>query len=95
MDKFVIKHYTDEPHPTLKGNGFDGLVIGDYRDEAQNFIDFVNNLIDFRKSQENKESSKTPTNKQSESLPCCPKCHSKLRVDLTTKDFCYQCNLKF
>jgi hypothetical protein len=31
-----------EAHPQIKGNGFDGLVIGNYREEAQMFIDFIN-----------------------------------------------------
>ena len=46
MEKFVVKHYSDDPHPTLKGNGFDGLTIGDYREQAEDFIKFVNELID-------------------------------------------------
>jgi hypothetical protein len=46
MEKFTIKHYCNDPHPTLKGNGFDGLVIGDYREEAEEFIEFVNKLIE-------------------------------------------------
>jgi hypothetical protein len=46
MEKFIIKHYAEDPHPTLKGNGFDGLVIGDYRKEAEEFIEFVNKLIE-------------------------------------------------
>ena len=45
-DKFIIKHYADDPHPTLKGNGFDGLVIGDYREEAEGFITYINNRIE-------------------------------------------------
>jgi hypothetical protein len=45
-ERFIVKHYTDDPHPTLKGNGFDGLVIGDYREEAEKFITFVNHKLD-------------------------------------------------
>ncbi len=44
-DLFVVKHYGDDPHPTIKGNGFDGLVVGNYRDEAVEFITFVNLFI--------------------------------------------------
>jgi len=47
-EKFIVKHYVDTPHPCIKGNGFDGLTIGDYRDEAEQFIEFVNELIDFK-----------------------------------------------
>ena len=47
MEKFVVKHYTDEPHPTIKGNGFDGLVIGDYKEEAEKFIDFINEKLEY------------------------------------------------
>ena len=46
--KFVVKHYSETPHPCIKGNGFDGLTVGDYRDEAEDFIKFVNELIEFK-----------------------------------------------
>lgn len=45
MEEFIVKHYADDPHPTIKGNGFDGLVVGDYRDETEKFIKFINGLI--------------------------------------------------
>ena len=41
---FVIKHYTSDDHPTLKGNGFDGLIIGEDREEAEEFVAYVNQL---------------------------------------------------
>jgi len=44
-EKFVVRHYSDDPHPTIKGNGFDGLVVGEYREEAELFIAWVNGLI--------------------------------------------------
>lgn len=47
-DHFVVRHYGDDPHPTIKGNGFDGLVVGNYREEAEDFIRWVNDLIDAR-----------------------------------------------
>jgi hypothetical protein len=45
MESFVVKHYNEQAHPSIKGNGFDGLVIGEYREEAETFIKFVNELI--------------------------------------------------
>ena len=42
---FVVKHYSEDAHPTIKGYGFDGLIIGETRHEAEDFIKFVNNLI--------------------------------------------------
>ena len=46
MEKFVVKHYSSEDRPIIKGNGFDGLEIGETREEAEEFIRFVNNLMD-------------------------------------------------
>lgn len=45
MEKFVVKHYTDDEHPIIKGNGFDGLVIGEDREEAQEFVNYINKII--------------------------------------------------
>lgn len=42
METFVVRHYGDTAHPIIKGNGFDGLTIGDYREEAQEFVDKIN-----------------------------------------------------
>jgi len=56
MEKFIIKHYANDPHPTLKGNGFDGLVIGDYREEAEDFVTFINKLIENQNSSTNSSS---------------------------------------
>lgn len=42
MDLFVVKHYRVDDRPSLKGNGFDGLEIGETRDEAEDFIHWVN-----------------------------------------------------
>jgi hypothetical protein len=39
---FVVKHYESDERPTIKGNGFDGLEVGETREEAQEFVDFVN-----------------------------------------------------
>jgi len=45
MEKFIVKRYSSDERPIIKGNGFDGLVVGDDREEAEEFIAFVNNLI--------------------------------------------------
>ncbi|SEB24732.1 hypothetical protein SAMN05192564_1152 [Paraburkholderia sartisoli] len=42
MEPFVVRHYTGEDRPTIKGNGFDGLQVGEDRDEAERFVAFVN-----------------------------------------------------
>ena len=42
MENFIVKHYEGDKHPTIKGNGFDGLIVGEDREEAQAFIDCVN-----------------------------------------------------
>jgi len=41
-EPFVVKHYVGEPWPMLKGNGFDGITIMLSRDEAQQFVDWIN-----------------------------------------------------
>lgn len=46
MEPFVVKHYSTDERPTLKGNGFDGLEIGgDDREEAEVFVAWVNRRI--------------------------------------------------
>lgn len=52
---FVIRHYTDDERPTIKGNGFDGLEIGEDRQEAEEFINWVNTKI-FEEKQRGEES---------------------------------------
>ena len=42
---FAIKHYTADLRPTIKGNGFDGLEIGESREEAEEFVAWVNARI--------------------------------------------------
>ena len=44
MEKFKVKQYTKLC--ILKGNGFDGLELGDDRDDAEVFVEFVNILIE-------------------------------------------------
>lgn len=42
QEPFVVKHYSGDERPIIKGNGFDGLEIGQDREEAQAFADWVN-----------------------------------------------------
>jgi hypothetical protein len=41
-EPFVVKHYSADERPSIKGNGFDGLEIGENRKEAEEFISWVN-----------------------------------------------------
>ena len=41
-EQFIVKHYSGDERPTLKGHGFDGLEIGNNREEAQEFLDYLN-----------------------------------------------------
>ena len=45
MEPFVVKHYSEDERPTIKGNGFDGLEVGEDREEAQRSIDSVNAAV--------------------------------------------------
>lgn len=45
LHNFAVKHYAGDKHPTIKGNGFDGLILGEDREEAEKFISLVNGLI--------------------------------------------------
>jgi hypothetical protein len=45
VEPFVVKQYNDDPHPSIKGNGFDGLTLGDYRDEAETFVNWINERL--------------------------------------------------
>jgi hypothetical protein len=42
---FVVRHYTNDERPSIKGNGFDGLEIGEDRQEAEEFIAWINKRI--------------------------------------------------
>ena len=42
LEPFVVKHYSGDERPSIKGNGFDGLEIGEDREEAEAFISWVN-----------------------------------------------------
>jgi len=39
---FVVRHYVGSAHPEIKGNGFDGLVVGENREEAEEFVAWIN-----------------------------------------------------
>jgi len=45
QEPFVVRHYSADERPIIKGNGFDGLCVGDDRDEAQQFVDWINQRI--------------------------------------------------
>ena len=45
MEPFAVKHYSADERPTLKGNGFDGLEIGEDREEAEQFVVWINERI--------------------------------------------------
>ena len=45
-EHFIVKHYTAEEGPVIKGNGFDGLRIGEDREEAEDFVKWVNARLD-------------------------------------------------
>ena len=44
MEDFVVKHYSEDEAPMFKGNGFDGIRVGDDREEAQQLADYINAL---------------------------------------------------
>lgn len=45
VDPFVVKHYASDERPSIKGNGFDGLEIGQDRQDAEEFVAWVNAQI--------------------------------------------------
>ena len=45
IELFVVKHYQSDINPTIKGNGFDGLRVGEDREEAEEFVRFINQYI--------------------------------------------------
>lgn len=46
IERFYVKHYSSDDRPSIKGNGFDGLTLGEDRREAEEFIRWVNDLLD-------------------------------------------------
>jgi hypothetical protein len=45
IEPFVVKHYSSEERPSIKGNGFDGLEIGEDRAEAEEFVSWLNTRL--------------------------------------------------
>lgn len=45
MHPFVVRHYIEDERPTIKGNGFDGLEIGEDRKEAEAFVAWINEKL--------------------------------------------------
>ena len=45
MQPFVVRHYALAERPTIKGNGFDGLEIGEDREEAEAFVAWINEKL--------------------------------------------------
>lgn len=39
---FVVRHYSADERPTIKGNGFDGLEVGESREDAEEFVAWLN-----------------------------------------------------
>ena len=46
MEKFIVKQYASDERPIIKGFGFDGLEIGENREDAYEFVVFINSLIE-------------------------------------------------
>lgn len=44
MEDFVVRHYISDEAPMFKGNGFDGIRVGEDREEAQRLADYINAL---------------------------------------------------
>ncbi len=44
-EPFVVKFYSEDGCPSLKGNGFDGLRIGEDREEAEEFVKWLNERL--------------------------------------------------
>lgn len=44
-EPFIFKCYGADERPIIKGNGFDGLEVGCDRDEAEQFVSWVNARI--------------------------------------------------
>jgi phosphoribosylanthranilate isomerase len=41
-EPFEVRHYTGCERPELKGNGFDGLALGEDREDAEEFTAWIN-----------------------------------------------------
>lgn len=45
LEPFVVRDYVGDTAPSIKGNGFDGLRVGDSREETKRFVAFLNARI--------------------------------------------------
>jgi hypothetical protein len=45
-EHFAVKHYTEDEGPILKGNGMDGIRVGEDREEAEDFAKWINARLD-------------------------------------------------
>src|ERR1700744_2661389 len=45
-EHFIVKHYTEREGPVFKGNGFDGIRVGDDREEAEELAAWINQRLD-------------------------------------------------
>lgn len=45
VEPFVVKHYASDERPTIKGNGFDGLEVGTDREDAEEFVKWLNERL--------------------------------------------------
>ena len=45
-EHFIVKFYTADEGPTIKGNGFDGTRVGDDRQDAEELTTWVNARLD-------------------------------------------------
>ena len=45
LEPFVVKHYASDERPSIKGNGFDGLQIGEDRQDAEDFVKWLNERL--------------------------------------------------
>jgi hypothetical protein len=45
VEPFVVRHYAGEIRPSIKGNGFDGLEVGETREEAEAFVAWLNERL--------------------------------------------------
>jgi len=46
MQKFIVKHYEGDSNPIAKGNGLDGTILGNDREDAEKFLSSINKMID-------------------------------------------------
>jgi hypothetical protein len=45
VEPFVVRHYVADDRPSIKGNGFDGLTLGEDREQAEAFVAWVNSRL--------------------------------------------------